>query len=74
MIVNYYLLFRSLMAVGENEFFSQVGLDFTVLYLRPEGRSENSPCWGLVGLWRWRLLSCGLCGGKCSAQRAVESW
>ena len=26
------------------------------------------------GLWGWRQLSCGLCSGRCSAERTVESW
>ena len=52
MIVNSYLLVGSLMAVEKKESFSLVVLDLTPLYLQPEGRSGNSPCWGWVGSLR----------------------
>lgn len=67
MVANSYRLFRSLMAAGKKEFFSLEVLHFTLLYLRPEGRSVNSPWWGWEGslrmeatllvTLRWYMLS-----------------
>lgn len=65
------------MAERKKEFFGLEVLLFTLLYLRPEGRRENSLCWGVdeagLRLRGWRRLSCRLCAGRCSAERAEES-
>ena len=57
--------------MGKKEFFSLVVLDLTLLYLQPEGRSVLGVGRVLLG---WSQLSCGHCGGRGSAERAVESW
>ncbi len=41
--------FKSLVAEGKKEFLNLEILQFTPLYLRPEGRSVNSPCCEWVG-------------------------
>ena len=50
--INSYLLLRSLMAVGQKEFYSLEVLDLKLLYLRPEGINQESPYWGWVGSLR----------------------
>ncbi len=44
--------FKSLMSEGKKEFLKMEVLRFTLLYLRPEGRSVNGPCCGWVGSLR----------------------
>ncbi len=62
--------FKSLMAEGKKEFLNLEVLHFTHLYLRPEGRSVNSPCCGWVGSLR---MEAALLWTKRLAERAVES-
>ena len=73
-IVNTYLLWRSLKAVGKKEFFSLVLLDLTLLYLWPEGRSVNRSCWGWVEALRMEAALLWTLRCRCSAEKAVESW
>ena len=73
-IVNTYLLLRSLKTVGKKEFFSLVLLDLTLLYLWPEGRSVNRSCWGWVEALRMEAALLWTLRCRCSAEKAVESW
>uniref|UniRef100_A0A3B3TC98 TNFR-Cys domain-containing protein n=1 Tax=Paramormyrops kingsleyae TaxID=1676925 RepID=A0A3B3TC98_9TELE len=70
-------LFRSLIVVGKKELFSRDVLDFTLLNLRPEGRSVNSPCWGCVGSLRMEADEYeinGICCRKCSPGKSHYTW
>ena len=72
MIVNAYLLFRSLMAAGKKEFFSLVVLDVTPLYLWPEGRSVRSL--RMEAAFLWTLSKC-MCFSRSNRLRTTEySW
>ena len=76
------------MAVGKKEFLSLVVLHFTLLYLRPEGKSVNSPCWavlmilflslplsaGVCGPWQWHCRTTQWCNwSRCSQQRSCSN-
>lgn len=67
-------LCKSLMAKGKNGFLRLKVLHFRLLYLQPEGRYVNGPCWGWVESFRteaailWTLLRYSDC------REAVEPW